>query len=117
MASPNLLKFRRDFEASWQWTRHGGRAELKDGDRAEGGAEGGLPQRSFGGQAAVEEVPQYHHRPSPGSMLDLMLQKGELPYSWQITLKPSEKIHRISICYYRTQLGSLPTFVINKLTN
>ena len=27
-------------------------AELKDGDRAEGGAEGGLPQRSFGGQAA-----------------------------------------------------------------
>ena len=26
--------------------------ELKDGDRAEGGAEGGLPQRSFGGQAA-----------------------------------------------------------------
>ena len=21
------LKFRRDFEASWQWTRHGGRAE------------------------------------------------------------------------------------------
>ena len=29
-------------------------AELKDGDRAEGGAEseGGLPKRSFGGQAA-----------------------------------------------------------------
>ena len=27
-------------------------AELKDGDRAEGGAEGGLPQRSFGGQVA-----------------------------------------------------------------
>ena len=27
-------------------------AELKDGDRAEGGAEGGLPQRSFVGQAA-----------------------------------------------------------------
>ena len=27
-------------------------AELMDGDRAEGGAEGGLPQRSFGGQAA-----------------------------------------------------------------
>ena len=27
-------------------------AELKDGDRAEGGAEGGLPQKSFGGQAA-----------------------------------------------------------------
>ena len=27
-------------------------AELKDGDRAEGGAEGGLPQRIFGGQAA-----------------------------------------------------------------
>ena len=26
-------------------------AELKNGDRAEGGAEGGLPQRSFGGQA------------------------------------------------------------------
>ena len=43
-------------------------AELMDGDRAEGGAEGGLPQ-SFGGQAAVEEVSQYHHRPSPGSML------------------------------------------------
>ena len=65
-------------------------AELKDGDRAEGGAEGGLPQRSFGGQAAglwgtsllgfkdlhaailtnrcsgepVEKVSQYHHRPS-----------------------------------------------------
>ena len=34
----------------------------------QGGAEGGLPQ-SFGGQAAVEEVSQYHHRPSPGSML------------------------------------------------
>ena len=31
-------------------------AELMDGDRAEGGAEGGLPQKSFGGQAAVEEV-------------------------------------------------------------
>ena len=27
-------------------------AELKDGDRIEGGPEGGLPQRSFGGQAA-----------------------------------------------------------------
>ena len=26
-------------------------AELKDGDRAEGGAEGGIPQRSFGGHA------------------------------------------------------------------
>ena len=26
----------------------------------------GLPQRSFGGQAAVEEVPQYHHLRSPG---------------------------------------------------
>ena len=34
----------------------------------QGGAEGGLPQ-SFGGQAAVEEVSQYHHRPSPDSML------------------------------------------------
>ena len=35
----------------------------------QGGAEGGLPQKSFGGQAAVEEIPQYHHRPSPSSML------------------------------------------------
>ena len=33
------------------------------------GIQGGLPQRSFGGQAAVEEIPQYHHRPSPGSIV------------------------------------------------
>ena len=77
-------------------------AELKDGDRAEGRAEGGLPQRGFGGQATgfcrtsllgfkdlhaviltnrcsgdpEGEVPQYHHRPSPGSMLALQGKGG-----------------------------------------
>ena len=35
----------------------------------------------------------------------------------KMTLKLSEKIHRISICHYLTQLGSLPTLVSNKLTN
>ena len=38
----------------------------------QGQAEGGLPQGCFCGQAAVEEVPQYHHRPSPGSMSTLL---------------------------------------------
>ena len=35
----------------------------------------------------------------------------------KMTLKSSEKINRISICYYLSQLGSLPTLVSNKLTN
>ena len=30
------LKFRRDFEASWQWTRHGGRAEGRRQRRGRG---------------------------------------------------------------------------------
>ena len=30
------LKFRRDFEASWQWTRHGGRAEGRRQSRGRG---------------------------------------------------------------------------------
>ena len=53
-------------------------AELKDGDRIEGGPEGGLPQRSFGGQAAVEEVPQYHHRPSQAQCLWFLCMQGML---------------------------------------
>ena len=41
-------------------------AELKDGDRAEGGAEGGLPQRIFGGQAAGFWGTSLHgRRPGP----------------------------------------------------
>ena len=30
------LKFKRDFEASWQWTRHGGRAEGRRQGRGKG---------------------------------------------------------------------------------
>ena len=54
----------------------------------------------------------------------IVLQGSQAPFSHngyksvcKMTLKLSEKIHSISICYYLTQLESLPTLVSNKLTN
>ena len=51
----------------------------------------------------------------------IVLQGGQVPFSHNVhksagkmTLKLSAKIHRISICYYLTQLESLSTLVSNK---
>ena len=55
---------------------------------------------------------------------NIVLQGSQAPFSHnghksagKMTLKSSEKINRISICYYLSQLGSLPFLVSNKLTN